>query len=186
MALLQVKRHESRVGTGEPDRRLAETSSRHDNFRATLGHFASGVVVITGMASGGPAGFTCQSFFSLSLNPPLIAIAPGKSSTSWPSIATSDAFCANVLSAEQEGLGRIFARSGYDKFADVAWSPAVTGSPRLDGALAWIDCRIKETHDAGDHYLVVGSVVGLGSAVGRRPLLYFRGAFNSLDGRLTG
>lgn len=184
MSPLQVKRHENRVGT-EPGRRLARTGSRHDGFRATLGHFASGVVIITGMGHSGPAGFTCQSFFSLSLDPPLIAIAPGKSSTSWPSIATSAGFCANVLSADQEDLCRTFARSGYDKFADVGWSPAVTGSPRLDGALAWIDCRIKETHEAGDHYLVVGSVVGLGSAVGRRPLLYFRGQFNSLDGKTS-
>ena len=186
MAPLQLKRHNDRPGNGRPGGWPGDTGRQHDSFRATLGHFASGVVIITGMASGSPAGFTCQSFFSLSLNPPLIAIAPGKSSTSWPSIATSDAFCANVLSADQEDLCRIFARSGYDKFADVAWSPSVTGSPRLDGALAWIDCRIKETHDAGDHYLVVGAVVGLGNADGRRPLLYFRGQLGDLGDRLSG
>jgi 3-hydroxy-9,10-secoandrosta-1,3,5(10)-triene-9,17-dione monooxygenase reductase component len=180
MAPLHVKGHERRLGADERALRPGESGFQHDSFRATLGHFASGVVVITGMASGRPAGFTCQSFFSLSLKPPLIAIAAGKSSRSWPSIATSEAFCANVLSADQEDLGRTFARSGHDKFADVAWSPALTGSPQIEGALAWIDCRIKETHDAGDHYLVVGSVVGLGNADGRWPLLYFRGQFNSV------
>jgi 3-hydroxy-9,10-secoandrosta-1,3,5(10)-triene-9,17-dione monooxygenase reductase component len=181
MAPLQLRRHDNdRMSAAEPGRWLGESAFRHDSFRATLGHFASGVVVITGMASGTPAGFTCQSFFSLSLKPPLIAIAPGKSSTSWPAIAASGGFCANVLSADQEELGRAFARSGYDKFADVNWSPTLTGSPRLDGAMAWIDCRIKETHDAGDHHLVVGSVVGLGNADSRQPLVYFRGQFNGL------
>jgi 3-hydroxy-9,10-secoandrosta-1,3,5(10)-triene-9,17-dione monooxygenase reductase component len=185
MATLQLRQREDQVGS-EGRAHHGKTGRQHDSFRATLGHFASGVVVVTGIASGTPAGFTCQSFFSLSLDPPLIAIAPGKSSTSWPLIATSDVFCANVLSADQEDLGRTFARSGSDKFADVRWTPTLTGSPRLDGALAWIDCRIKETHDAGDHYLVVGSVVGMGNADSTHPLLYFRGQFNSIGGQRTG
>lgn len=185
MSPLQAQRHETRRGADERCW-LAGTGYQQEKFRATLGHFASGVVVVTGMASGTPAGFTCQSFFSLSLDPPLIAIAPGKSSRSWPAIAASDAFCVNVLSADQEALGRTFARSGYNKFADVVWSPALTGSPRLDGAISWIDCRIKEIHDAGDHYLVVGSVVGLGNADSSRPLVYFRGQFNSLGRHPSG
>jgi 3-hydroxy-9,10-secoandrosta-1,3,5(10)-triene-9,17-dione monooxygenase reductase component len=185
MSPLQAQRHETRLGAEEPYW-LADARCQQEKFRATLGHFASGVVVITGMAAGTPAGFTCQSFFSLSLDPPLIAIAPGKSSRSWPAIAASDAFCANVLSADQEALGRTFARSGFDKFTDVDWSPALTGSPRLDGAISWVDCRIKDIHDAGDHYLVVGSVVGLGNADSSRPLVYFRGQFNSLDGQPSG
>ncbi len=183
---LRSRRHDDRLGARSRGGGFAAIDLQHDSFRATLGHFASGVVVVTGMASGTPIGFTCQSFFSLSLSPPLIAIAPGKSSTSWPSIATSAAFCANVLSADQEDLGRTFARSGCDKFAHVSWSPALTGSPRLEGAMAWIDCRIRESHDAGDHYLVVGSVVGLGNADGRQPLLYFRGQFNSLGRQPSG
>jgi 3-hydroxy-9,10-secoandrosta-1,3,5(10)-triene-9,17-dione monooxygenase reductase component len=183
---VQVRPDGDRSGVRLHSREAAETGLPNDRFRATLGHFASGIVVITGMASGAPVGFTCQSFFSLSLRPPLIAIAPGKSSTSWPSIATSQAFCANVLSADQEDLCLTFARSGTDKFSDVSWRPAVTGSPRLDGAMAWIDCRIRESHDAGDHHLVVGSVVGLGNADGKRPLLYFRGQFNSLGRQLPG
>jgi 3-hydroxy-9,10-secoandrosta-1,3,5(10)-triene-9,17-dione monooxygenase reductase component len=183
---VQFRRHGNALAVRRQSGQFPETDLLNDRFRATLGHFASGVVVITGMASGSPMGFTCQSFFSLSLSPPLIAIAPGKSSTSWPSIATSQAFCANVLSADQQDLCRTFAWSGSDKFSDVSWTPAVTGSPRLEGAMAWIDCRIKESHDAGDHHLVVGSVVALGNADGKRPLLYFRGQFNSLGRRLPG
>src|SRR5580700_3308795 len=86
-------------------------------YRTVLGHFASGVVVVTGIEEERPVGLTCQSFFSLSLDPPLIAIAPGRSSTSWPRVAASGAFCANILSADQEAIGRNFAVSGADKFS---------------------------------------------------------------------
>jgi 3-hydroxy-9,10-secoandrosta-1,3,5(10)-triene-9,17-dione monooxygenase reductase component len=168
------------AGTLTPQSPVLASALREDlDFRATLGHFASGVVVVTGMTAGLPAGLTCQSFFSLSLDPPLIAIAVGKSSASWPAIAASGAFCANVLAAGQEELGRAFARSGQDKFAGVGWTPALTGSPRLDGALAWVDCQIEAVHETGDHYLVIGSVSDLGTG-GGSPLLYFRGQFNSL------
>jgi flavin reductase (DIM6/NTAB) family NADH-FMN oxidoreductase RutF len=149
-------------------------------FRATLGHFASGVVVVTGMHRAGPVGFTCQSFFSLSLDPPLVALAPGKSSTSWPRVAEARSFCANVLGADQEPLARTFANTGTDKFAGVGWSPAPTGPPRLHGALAWVDCTIEAVHDAGDHYLVVALVVGLETGAGR-PLLFYRGGFGGFE-----
>jgi flavin reductase (DIM6/NTAB) family NADH-FMN oxidoreductase RutF len=149
-------------------------------FRATLGHFASGVVVITALPDGRPAGFTCQSFFSLSLDPPLVAFAPGKSSTSWPKVAEARTVCANVLADDQEALAWTFARSGADKFAGVGWSPAPTGTPRLHDALAWVDCTVETVHDAGDHYLVVARVVGLETGVGR-PLLFYRGGFGRFD-----
>jgi 3-hydroxy-9,10-secoandrosta-1,3,5(10)-triene-9,17-dione monooxygenase reductase component len=149
-------------------------------FRTILGHFASGVVVVTGGHDRTPTGFTCQSFFSLSLDPPLVALAPGKSSTSWPRVAEAGAFCANVLADDQEALARTFANSGADKFAGVGWSPAPSGVPRLHGALAWIDCTIETVHDAGDHYLVVAGVVGLESGPGR-PLLFYRGGFGGFE-----
>ncbi|HEY3810177.1 MAG TPA: flavin reductase family protein [Acidimicrobiales bacterium] len=149
-------------------------------FRATLGHFASGVVVITAMHRGRPAGFTCQSFFSLSLDPPLVAFAPGRSSTSWPNVAEAGSLCANVLADDQEALARTFAHSGADKFAGVGWSPAPAGPPRLHDALAWVDCTIETVHDAGDHYLVVARVVGLETGAGR-PLLFYRGGFGGFE-----
>ena len=145
-------------------------------FRAVLGHFASGVVLVTGMHEDRPAGFTCQSFFSLSLDPPLVAIAPGRTSTSWPKVAGSGNFCVNVLAADQEPLARTFANSAADKFAGVGWSPGGNGSPRLHGALAWIECEIEDVHDAGDHYLVVGRVQDLETGAGQ-PLLFYRGGF---------
>jgi 3-hydroxy-9,10-secoandrosta-1,3,5(10)-triene-9,17-dione monooxygenase reductase component len=149
-------------------------------FRSVLGHFASGIVVISAFAEGHPVGFTCQSFFSLSLDPPLVALAPGRTSTSWPKIADSQRLCVNVLSADQEALARSFAVSGGDKFEGVGWAApsAPGGGPRLHQALAWIDCEVEQVHKAGDHYLVVAAVLGLVAGQGS-PLLYYRGGFGS-------
>jgi len=145
-------------------------------FREVLGHFASGVTVITSMEPGGPVGFTCQSFISLSLEPPMIAFAAAKSSTSWPKISSTGLFCVNVLDEHQEPLSRVFAESGGDKFAGVGFSPTGSGAPVLDGALAWVDCEVDQIFDAGDHELVTGRVLDLGSSQGS-PLLFYRGGF---------
>ena len=145
-------------------------------FREVLGHFATGVTIVTAMEPEGPVGFTCQSFTSLSLDPPLVALAPAKSSTSWPKIAAAGAFCVNILASTQEALCRSFAASGADKFAGVGWSTAATGAPVLDGGLAFVDCHLEHVHDAGDHELVIGRVLDMGVGVGA-PLLYYRSGF---------
>ncbi len=148
-------------------------------FKSVMGRFATGVTVVTAVEDGVPVGFTCQSFVSLSISPPLVALAPAKSSTSWPRMVTAGAFCVNVLSREQAALGDAFAVSGGDKFAGVAWRSAVTGAPVLDGALAYVDCSLELVHDAGDHELVVGRVVDLG-ATDAAPLVYYCGRFTGL------
>jgi 3-hydroxy-9,10-secoandrosta-1,3,5(10)-triene-9,17-dione monooxygenase reductase component len=151
--------------------------------RAVMGHFASGVVVLAGMTDQGPVGMSCQSFFSLSLEPPMIAISPSRASTTWPRLLETASFAVSILTREQEPLCRGFAVSGGDKFAGVGWSPTeVTRSPVIDGALAWIDCRIGPIHEVGDHYFVVGHVVGLGAAAGE-PLLFYRGQFGTYQSR---
>jgi 3-hydroxy-9,10-secoandrosta-1,3,5(10)-triene-9,17-dione monooxygenase reductase component len=149
-------------------------------FRAVVGHFASGVVLVTGIHEGDPAGFACQSFFSLSLEPPLVAIASGKSSTSWPKVSSSGSICINIMSADQEALARTFSQSGTDKFAGVGWISGTDGAPRLQGALAWLDCLIQEIHDAGDHWLVTAQVKELESRPGE-PLLFYRGGFGGFS-----
>jgi 3-hydroxy-9,10-secoandrosta-1,3,5(10)-triene-9,17-dione monooxygenase reductase component len=151
------------------------------HFRGVLGHFCTGVTVVTGLEGKDPVGMTCQSFTSLSLDPPLVAFAPGKSSTSWPRMAGSGAFCVNVLTEEQEELGRVFATSGADKFRGVGWRSGETGSPILNDSLAWIDCRIEQQHDAGDHLIVVGRVLELSSAKSGKPLLFYRGGFGRFE-----
>lgn len=153
-------------------------------FRRVLGNFATGVTVITARpAEDGPAGFACQSFASLSLDPPLVSFMVARTSTSWPRIARAGAFCVNVLGVGQSDLCRGFAVSGADKFAGVAYDAApVSGAPRLAGATAWIDCTIQAVHTGGDHLIVVGRVDALGAAEGdAEPLLFHRGAF----GRFT-
>ena len=143
-------------------------------FRQVLGHFCTGVTVIT---APGPAGFACQAFAALSLDPPLVLFCPGRSSVTWPVIARAGHFCANVLADGQQELARRFGTSGGDKFAGVPWSPAPSGAPVLDGALTWVQCAVQAVHEAGDHYLVTGRVTGLGPCRPGRPLLFYRGRY---------
>ncbi|MFD8213984.1 flavin reductase family protein [Streptomyces sp. NPDC059697] len=155
-------------------------------FRRVLGNFATGVTVITapgveGETGGeGPAGFACQSFASLSLDPPLVCFMVGRTSATWPRIARAGVFCVNVLGAHQGELCRGFAVSGADKFAGVVYDAApVSGSPRLAGAAAWADCTIHAVHTGGDHLIVVGRVDALGASAGddAAPLLFHKGRF---------
>ncbi|MFJ3694819.1 flavin reductase family protein [Streptomyces sp. NPDC090052] len=151
-------------------------------FRRVLGHFASGVTIVTAHDEEGPAGFACQSFASLSLEPPLVVFMVARTSTTWPRIARAGAFCVNILGADQGGLCHAFAVSGADKFAGVTHEPApATGAPLLTGVPAWIDCRIHAVHTGGDHLIVVGRVETLGGSADGAPLLFHRGAF----GRFT-
>ena len=146
-------------------------------MRDVLGHFVSGVTVVTAMTPEGPIGFTCQSFSSLSLDPPLVAFAPARTSSTWPKLREAGRFCVNVLSEEQSDLSRQFARSGTDKFAGVTWTPSPHGSPVLDGVVAWIDSELWAEYDGGDHTIVVARVLDLGADPSKTPLLFHRGAY---------
>lgn len=164
-----------------PERGTMEPVGGSERLREVMGRFVTGVTVVTAVDEGTPVGFTCQSFVSLSLDPPLVAVAPAKSSTSWPRMAAAGAFCVNILARGQEEIGRSFARSGADKFAGVAWRPGRLGAPVLAGVLAWVQCELELVHDAGDHELVVGRVVELAAGDGE-PLAYYRGSFVELGG----
>jgi 3-hydroxy-9,10-secoandrosta-1,3,5(10)-triene-9,17-dione monooxygenase reductase component len=146
-------------------------------MRSVLGHFVSGVTVVTATAPEGPVGFTCQSFSSLSLDPPLVAFAPSRSSRTWPQLRDARRFCVNVLAEQQSELSTQFARSGTDKFAGVPWTPSPHGSPVLDGVVAWIDSELWAEYDGGDHTIVVARVLDLGADGSRTPLLFHRGAY---------
>jgi len=162
-------------------RALAEAGSVPEpepgRFRQVLGHFCTGVTVITTVDEDGPAGFACQSFAALSLDPPLVLFCPSRSSATWPRIARAGHFCANVLAAGQEKLARVFGTSGTDKFAGVSWSPAPSGAPILAGALTWVGCTVEAVHEAGDHHVVLGRVTDLGAVGRERPLLFYRGRY---------
>ncbi|MDE0444517.1 MAG: flavin reductase family protein [Gammaproteobacteria bacterium] len=145
-------------------------------YRDTMGQYCTGVVIVTGNESGTVVGFAAQSFVSLSLDPPLIAICPAKTSTSWPRIRATGHFCINVLAHDQEAVSEEFAQSG--RVADVPWTTNATPAPVLDGVIAFVECALDAEHDAGDHTVVVGRVQAFETLrPDARPLVYFRGEY---------
>jgi flavin reductase (DIM6/NTAB) family NADH-FMN oxidoreductase RutF len=136
------------------------------------------VVVVTGLsAEGAPVGMVIGSFTSVSLDPPIVAYLPSKSSKSFARLRESQTFCVNVLGADQEHLCRLFAGGGDDKFASLEWKPTPSGAPILDGAVAWIECSLREILDGGDHYIVLGDTTALGVQNPAPPLLFFQGGY---------
>ena len=157
------------------------TKPHSENFRSVLGRLPTGVVVITGGEPQRPSGLVVGSFMSVSLEPPLVAVCVAKTSTSWPAIETGGHFCANVLAQGQEALARQFAASGGDKFRGVSFSPApASGAPLLEQVAAWIDCRIYERYEAGDHWLVLGEVLELSGVGDGGALVFHSGSFRPL------
>ncbi|MCW2708177.1 MAG: putative oxidoreductase [Frankiales bacterium] len=152
-------------------------------MRRVLGHFASGVTIVAGFDDGVPVGFACQSFTSVSLDPPLVLFCPAHTSSTWPRIQASGAFSVNVLAEDQMDLCKRFAASGGDKFAGLSWHPTSWG-PSIDGVLATVHCDIEQVHAAGDHDVVIGRVRELVTHRESAPLLFFRGQFGleSLSG----
>lgn len=150
-------------------------------LRRALGGFATGVTVTTALGPDGrPAGFTANSFTSVSLEPPLVLVCLGRGAASYPVFAEAGSFAVNVLSADQQEVARVFATRGADKFASVAWGPRETGAPVFRGVAAWFECRMRERIDAGDHVIVIGEVVGFGRGTAA-PLVYCGGRFAALD-----
>jgi 3-hydroxy-9,10-secoandrosta-1,3,5(10)-triene-9,17-dione monooxygenase reductase component len=162
-----------------PRARLASYPAEPQKFRQVLGHFCTGVTVITAMDDGEPVGFSCQAFAALSLDPPLVVFCPATTSASWPRIAKGNLFAINVLTEEQHDIAAKFGRSGADKFDGVPWSPDAAGSPVLDGVLTWAGCEVEGVYPGGDHHIVIGRVRELGESVAGRPLLFYRGRFTT-------
>ncbi|UMG94913.1 flavin reductase family protein [Nocardioides sp. TF02-7] len=161
-----------------------EAQAAARRFRDVLGCFASGITVVTTISGGEPVGMTCQSFSSVSLEPPLVLFVPARTSRAWPLIQRTGRFCVNVLAADQEHVSAQMASKGADKFAGIDWHPAeVTGSPVVEGSLAHLDCTIHAVHEAGDHYVVIGRVEHLATTERdvTEPLLYFRGRYRTTD-----
>jgi 3-hydroxy-9,10-secoandrosta-1,3,5(10)-triene-9,17-dione monooxygenase reductase component len=150
------------------------------SYRRTVGLFCTGVTIVATMNQERlPVGFSCQSFVSVSLDPPLVSFSVACSSRSWPHIERAGVFCVNILSVEQEALCRTFTDRRADRFAGVGWSPGpVTGSPRLAGSLGFVECTVEAVHPAGDHMIVIGRVRQLECAAGNAdPLLFYSSQF---------
>ncbi|MDT3443274.1 MULTISPECIES: flavin reductase family protein [unclassified Pseudofrankia] len=147
-------------------------------FRKVLGHFCTGITIVTGLdGSGSPFGLACQSFTSLSLDPPLVLICPGRSSTSWPRIEQTGRFTVNVLAEDQQDVSTAFGSKTAAKFDAVPWHATDRGAVVLDNVLAWVHCDIDATYDGGDHQIVVGAVRQMHILRDHGPLLYFRGGY---------
>lgn len=148
-------------------------------FRDVMGRYPTGVSIIAG-ADGDDQlhGMVVGTLTSVSLDPPLIAFLPSKTSASWASMRHLRRVCVNVLAADQEELCRTFAsKTVEDKWAGVGWRPAPSGAPVIEGSIAWIDCEIQEILERGDHYLVLARVESMAPARSVSPLTFIRGGY---------
>ena len=153
-------------------------------FRSILGRFATGVVAITAIdpATDTPTGLAANSFTSVSLDPPLVAFCVAHTSTTWPKLRSAERHCVNILSEPQAEVCLQLAAKGGDKFDGLDWSTSPSGSPVLDGALAWIECSVETEYAAGDHVIVVARVHHLDRHDDGDPLVFYRGGYGRFDG----
>lgn len=150
-------------------------------FRQVLGHLPTGVTVVASMLDGEPVGLAVGTFFSVSLEPPMVGFCAAVTSTSFPRVNEAGTFCASILAEDQEAVSRVFASSGADKFRGLGWrKSADTGSPMLTDAVAWIDCTITAVHEAGDHFVTIAQVHHLEVAREATPLVFYRGGYRTL------
>ncbi len=147
-------------------------------FRHVLGHYPTGVAVITASGPDGPIGMAMNSFTSVSLDPPLVLFCPALSSGTWPGIREAGAIAVNVLSSGQQEVSRTFARRDVDRFAGLAWTPGSSGAPLLLDALGWLECRVQAEYPAGDHVVVIAAIERMGVHDDLAdPLVFFRGGY---------
>lgn len=151
-----------------------------EQFRHVLGHLPTGVTVIAAHGEAAPLGMAANSVTSVSLDPPLILFCPAKSSTTWPPIRDAGRCCVNIMAGHHEEVTRRFSQRGIDRFAGVGYSNRETG-PALDDAVAWIECVIRDEHDAGDHTIVVAEVLAIEAAGSVEPLVFFRGRYGTFS-----
>ena len=149
-------------------------------LRNVMGHFATGVTVITTKdATGKPFGLTANAFSSLSLDPPLVLVCVDKKVDCYACFEESKVFAVNFLSEEQESLSGRFATKGIEKFEGVAYKNGECGVPLLDGAIGHIECKVVNGYEGGDHTIYIGEIQSA-SASGDNPLLFFKGKYYRL------
>jgi flavin reductase (DIM6/NTAB) family NADH-FMN oxidoreductase RutF len=151
-------------------------------YRDTIGHFASGVTIVTTSGPDGPAGMTTNAVTSLSLDPLLLLVCFEQHSRTLAAVRVSERFAVNILRAEDDELARVFAskRVGREKFESVTHAES-HGVPVLDGALAWIACELRELRPGGDHVIGIGEVIGMGCGELGDPLVYYRGRYRTIE-----
>lgn len=151
------------------------------DFRSALGTFATGITVITTRGEDHLFGMTANAFSSLSLDPPLVLVCVISDTTGAEMIQGNGIFAVNILGSNQEPISRYFASKdrprGLDAFSEIAHKTAATGSPILEGAAGFLDCRLHATHDAGDHVIFIGEVLALGFDPEVQPILFHAGRY---------
>jgi flavin reductase (DIM6/NTAB) family NADH-FMN oxidoreductase RutF/DNA-binding IclR family transcriptional regulator len=151
-------------------------------YREVMGHYPTGVTVVTGTAEdGSPVGMVVGTFTSVSLSPPLVAFLPTTSSQTFARLRTAAAYCINVLAHDQVDLCRAMAGSGPDKFAGVRWRPSGLGAPMLSDAVAHIHCLPQRIIEAGDHYIALCEVRAMDVNRQVTPLLFFQGGYGGFS-----
>ncbi|MFD1611461.1 flavin reductase family protein [Sphingomonas tabacisoli] len=156
------------------------------SFRRVLGHYPTGVCVVTAIdEDGAAAALVVGSFTSASLDPPLVAFFPGRRSTTWPRIEAVGRYCVNILADDQRLLCKQLAAAGPDKFTGVSHHLSANGSPRIEGSVAWIDCDLEACHEAGDHRIAIGRVTDLEVRNSVDPLVFLRGGFGTFAPHLA-
>jgi flavin reductase (DIM6/NTAB) family NADH-FMN oxidoreductase RutF len=151
-----------------------------NQLRQVMGHFATGVTIITTVNKEGQLhGLTANAFTSVSLEPPLLLISVDKKAESWPAFEESKVFTVNILGDDQEALSRKFAVSGGNKFDGVAYRRGANGAAILEGALAFIECTLYAAYEGGDHSLYLGEIQEAAVREGK-PLVFFRGGYRNL------
>jgi len=160
---------------------------RQRRYREVIGHFATGVAVITGQGPDGPGGMTANALCSLSLDPLLLLVCFENTARTLPIIRASRRFAVNVLAADQLQTSLLFASklAESDKFADVDYELRA-GVPVLPRSLAWLVCDLREFVAAGDHEIAIGAVTEMHRAADRQPLLWYAGAYRTIAGETAG
>ncbi len=148
-------------------------------FRRVLGHYPTGVCMVTAMSSGKPVGMIAGSFTSVSLDPPLVAFLPDLKSKTWPVIVAAGRFCVNVLSERQRDVCRKLSARADNKFQTVSYRFLNASLPILNGIVAWIDCALYAVHEAGDHAIAIGKVRALDVEHTDPSLLFLKRAYGS-------
>jgi len=154
----------------------AEAGPSPQEMRRAMGAFASGVTVVAGIDDGQPVGFACQSFASVSLEPPLVLFCADHRGRSWPRIRASGRFNVSVLAEDQGEVCARFGSGDGRKFDGLAWHESPRGTPVIEGVLLRVECAVHAVHVAGDHDVVIGRVLDLDLAAGEsEPMIFFRG-----------
>lgn len=182
---MAIESIEPALTTGPVDAAAEAVPPTPLEFRRAMGRFASGVTVVTGIDEGEPVGFACQSFASVSLEPPLVLFCADHRGRSWPRIRKSGRFCVNVLAEDQVDICNRFGSRGGKKFDGLEWDLSRWGAPALRGVLLRVHAQVHDVHVAGDHDVVIGRVLELEPVAEGRPMIFYRGRLGLDEPRVS-